>query len=51
MLLSRRGRGRDPHRRADRVRFLEAAQRLVHILSLILIFWGIVLAADQLLPR
>jgi heme A synthase len=24
---------------------------LVHILSLILIFWGIVLAAEQLLPR
>jgi hypothetical protein len=24
---------------------------LVHILSLILIFWGIVLAAGQLLPR
>ena len=42
---------RDAHGRMDRRHFLETTRCLVHALSFILVFWGIVLAAEQVLPR
>ena len=46
-----RGYGGAACRRLDRVRLLADSQRRHHLLSLVLFYWGLVLAAEQVLPR